>query len=185
MNYGDNPRYDYNNPSKNNEKELIEKLEPEKIDEFKNFLSDVDEKLHEQFGPPRRPERLRFNKINDFISDMADCKALAMVIYYENITKNMINFVKVSAHEKTGEDTLAEIKFTFGDKLKLPWMRRMNLFDYPFDVEYKKRDQSKCVDMTMEFRKANTIAKYRMIIRSDKLIKKEEQNDPSDSNDLR
>ena len=182
MSYGNKPRYDYNNPSRSNEEELVEKLDPEKLDEFKAFLTDLDDKIKIQFGPPGRTERLRFEKINDFIADMGESKVLAMVMYQDNNTKNLINYTKVNSKEKSGEDALAEIKLVFGDKLKLPWMRRMNLFDYPFEVEYKKTPESKMLQLTMDFRKTNTLAKYRLIIRSSNLLKIERSREEDTEN---
>lgn len=166
MAYGYRPRYNYDKQTKENEKPLIEKLDPIKIDEFKIFLSDLDERIRIKFGPPVRTERLRLDKINSFVVDMPGCKALAMVIYYDHATKNLLNFKKISSIEKSGEDALIYLKYNFGETLKLPWMRRMNLFDYPFEAEYKKNGNSKCVNLTTEFRKVNTVAKYRLLIRS-------------------
>ena len=183
MSYANKPRYDYNSPSRSNDEELVEKLSPEKLDEFKAFLADLDDKIKVQFGPPARTERLRFEKINKFIEDMGESRVLAIVMYQDNNTKNLINYTKVSTKEKSGEDALSEIKLLFGDKLKLPWMRRMNLFDYPFDVEYKKTPDSKLLQMTMDFRKANILAKYRMTIRSSNLLKIEHPGDENSENE--
>jgi hypothetical protein len=165
MNFRSNPRYNYDKSSKEEKKDIIEKLAPEKIDEFKEFLTNIDEQIKVEFGALGRTERIRFDKINNFVADMVDCKALAMVMYFSHYSSSMINFKKVLSNEKTGEDALTSLKIAFGDTLKLPWMRRMNLFDYPFDVQYKKEKESKCVNMTMEFRKSNIIAKYRLIIK--------------------
>lgn len=170
------PRYDYDQP-RGGENDLVEKLDPESIDEFKLYLSDLENKIKEQFGPPSVPERLRFDKINNFISDMAECRVLALLVYSDHATKNTINFTKKSSKSNSGEEALIQLKIDFSDKLKLPWMRRMNLFDYPFDVEYKTADNDKYVSMTMEFRKGSIVAKYRLLIRGVKK-KVQQQNSP-------
>ena len=165
------PRYDYNKQSRNEDKELIKKLDPEKIDEFKAFLTELDVKIKIQFGPPGGTERIRFDKINNFVDNMSECKALAILTYYDNSTKDLINYRKISSNFYNGEDALDLLKVEFGDKLKLPWMRRMNLFDYPFETEYKETKDSKYVSLTMEFRKANIVAKYRLLIRGIKIAR--------------
>lgn len=161
------PRYNYDQP-KGGEKDLVEQLDPEAIDEFKVYLSDLEDKIKEQFGPPGNQERLRFDRMNTFLADMAECKVIALLVYSDHATKNTINFTKKTSKSATGDEALTQLKIDFSDKLKLPWMKRMNLFDYPFEVEYKTAEGNKYVSMTMEFRKANISAKYRLLIRGAK-----------------
>lgn len=165
MDNGSTSRYNYDRPSGKDEKELIEKLDVEKIDEFKKFFADVEEKIKEKFGPSGITERLRYGKINDFVSGIQGCKVSAFLMYHDARTMDMINFKKISLTEPSGEEAIASLKMEFADRLKLPWLRRMNLFDYPFEVEYKKGDDKKLVIFTIEFRNGNFLAKYKMIIR--------------------
>lgn len=149
----------------NEKKEIIEKLDFAKIEEFKQFITKYDQKINEKYGVPKHPERIKLEKFKSELSKMEGIRVESFLMYHDFRTRDMLNFVKLKANEKTDEDVLATLRMQFNDKLKLPWMRRMNLFDYPFETEYRHNNESRCIILTLDFRRENIVAKYRIVIR--------------------
>jgi hypothetical protein len=146
-------------------KELVEKMNFADLEDFKKFIEKYDQKLNEKYGLSKNPERIRLEKFKTELAKMENVRVESFLIYSDFRTRDTLSFVKLKSNEKSDEDVLATLRMQFNGKLKLPWMRRMNLFDYPFECEYRSKNENRCIILTLDFRKENIVAKYRIVLR--------------------
>jgi hypothetical protein len=158
----ENRRTNYGQP-KEEQKETY--LSEEKVEEFKTFLESFDAKIEGKYGHVRIKERLNVENFKVTIAGMDKCIAEGFLKITENKTRKFIHVNKIRySNEPSGEDALATIKVAFSDKLKIPWLKRVNLFDIPLQITIRGSEK-KCVEMTHTFSHFKYTAVVRLIIR--------------------
>ncbi|MCX6171201.1 MAG: hypothetical protein NTX65_17850 [Ignavibacteriales bacterium] len=154
------------NSGRSNIAQKEEPLSEEIVEEFKNYLETLEKKIEERYGRVRLQERLNVERIKKTLSEMNKCIAEGSIKITENKTKKYIHVNKVRYNtEPSGEDALSSLKIAISDKLKAPWLRRVNLFDFPFQVSLRELDNKKCIEMTHTFYNFKYTAVVRMLIR--------------------
>lgn len=145
-------------------------LTEDKIEEFKNYIETLNKKIEERYGPIKLQERLNVEKFKNIISTVGKCKAEGILAILENRTKRIVYFNKIIFNnEPTGEDALSDFRVEINDRLRIPWLKRVNLFDYPFQIILRDNNEKKCIEMTHAFSHYKYTANGRNLIR-EKLI---------------
>ncbi|MBI5807328.1 MAG: hypothetical protein HZA74_02900 [Ignavibacteriales bacterium] len=158
-----NKKNNYTQPQ-NPEKE--NPLSEEKIEEFKTYIDALDKKIEEKYGLIRLQERLNVEKFKKTIAGMGICKTEGILKITDNKTRKLVHLNKIKFNnEPSGEDALASLNVEMNDRLKIPWLRRVNLFDIPFQIAIRENENKKCVDMTYTFRNFKYSAIVRLVIR--------------------
>jgi hypothetical protein len=155
---------DNNSQPQNAQKEVP--LSEEMIEEFKSYIETLDKKIEEKYGRVRLQERLNVERMKKTVSVMDKCIAEGILKITNNKTRKYIHVKKVRFnHEPSGEDALSSLKVEMNDKLKVPWLKRINLFDFPFQIALREFDNKKCIEMTHTFRNFKYTADVRLLVR--------------------
>ena len=163
INNDSNKKHDYNQTQKTQKEDS---LSEEKIEEFKAYVEELDKKIEKKHGVVRTKERLNVDKFNKTIADISKCVAEGILKVTDNKTRKFVHIYKIRFNnEPCGEDALASLKVEIGNKLKIPWLKRINLFDFPFDVSLRELEDKKCLDMEYTFSHHKYTAVLRLIIR--------------------
>ncbi|PKL84127.1 MAG: hypothetical protein CVV24_01790 [Ignavibacteriae bacterium HGW-Ignavibacteriae-3] len=143
-----------------------EPLSNEKIEEFKSFVEMLDKKIESNYGKVRSQERINVERFNNLITTIDKCIGEGTLVITENRSRKYINIKKVRFnYEPNGEEALSSLKVELNGKLKVPWIRRVNLFDFPFQISTRELSDKKCVEMLHTFPQSKYTATIRMIIR--------------------
>ncbi|MEK6552333.1 MAG: hypothetical protein AABZ54_02650 [Bacteroidota bacterium] len=162
--YNDNNKKNNYIQPQNAQKE--DPLSEEKIEEFKTFIEALDKKIEEKYGPIKLRERLNVERFKKTIAGMCICLAEGILKVSDNKTRKFVHLNKIKFNnEPGGEDALASLNIEINDRLKIPWLRRVNLFDIPFQIAIREYEDKKCVDMTHTFSHFKYTARVRLIIR--------------------
>ncbi|MHB8929168.1 MAG: hypothetical protein ACYC5R_01030 [Melioribacteraceae bacterium] len=160
-----NDGYKKNNYGQPQNAQKEEPLSEDKVEEFKSYLETLDKKIEERYGRVRLNERLNVERIKKTLSVMGKCIAEGYIKITENKSKKYIHVNKVRYNnESSGEDALSSLKIAISDKLKAPWLKRVNLFDIPFQVA-TRGSEKQCIEMRHTFSNFKYTAEVRLIIR--------------------
>lgn len=161
MQYGN-----YRKPTQPQTAQQTNQLTEDQIEEFKTYIETLNKKIEERYGAVKSQDRLNVEKFKEAIAAVGKCKAEGILTITENRTKKIVYFKKVVFNnENSGEDALASFNVEINERLKIPWMRRITLFDYPLQIIIRDNGDKKCIEMAHNFVHPKFTAGIRLIIR--------------------
>lgn len=165
MQYGN-----YRKPAQPQTTQQTNQLTDEQIEEFKTYVETLNKKIEERYGAVKSQDRLNVEKFKEAITSIGKCKAEGILTITENRARKIVFFKKiVFNNEASGDDALASFNVEINERLKIPWMRRITLFDYPLQIIIRDNGNKKCIEMAHGFVHPKFTANIRLIIR-EKLV---------------